>query len=767
MKKTLHFLFVLLACFAYLVSPLAAAAPDEAADAKAKADHFRTTLALPSPAAPIGTLSIPIKADEGNACGPSMTWTYNNGTLTITGSGAMYDYDPMNNLYAPWWNYRANISTIVFSGSIISIGDYAFLDFDNITSVSFPDSVVVIGEGAFTCCAKLNTVNLPKNLVLIGPLAFATCEKIAAITFPNSLESIYYDAFDYCTSLKTVSFNNGLQEIYADAFLQCPALKCVTVPSTVTHIGETAFGYDEEYNPYSNFYMYGFDNTAAQTYADGNDFLFICISKETPYFYLAFDNRAVLVHYFGDDTKITVPSQIDRYTVTGLGASLFEENTAITSVTIPNTVTDIGESCFSQCTALKTVTIPDSVTKIEALAFSSCIALQSLTIPKNLTEINFGTFAICSSLTTVTIPPNIQTVGGKAFAACKKLTTVTLSDGIKTINEQAFSLCDALASVKIPNSVTKIGANAFGYTGNNFDNLHKITGFTIYGNQGTAAETYANNNGFTFIPLTYAITVTQGNGGTINPGTTTVNYGASQTFAITAIGGYEIQNVTVDGVAKGAVTSYTFTDVTAAHTISATFTQKIAVAFNDVPGGIWYEPYVNDLVSKGILTGYGNSDGSISFKPDRTISRAEFATILARTSGDDLTPYVNKSSFNDVATSYWGAKYIEWAYQKGVVSGKGSGTYDPNANITRQEMAVMIHNYVTKCKKQTLPQTVPAMTFSDQSQIASWASTAVTAMQQAGIINGTANSDGSARFEPSSNATRAQAAKMISVYLGL
>jgi uncharacterized repeat protein (TIGR02543 family) len=179
-----------------------------------------------------------------------------------------------------------------------------------------------------------------------------------------------------------------------------------------------------------------------------------------------------------------------------------------------------------------------------------------------------------------------------------------------------------------------------------------------------------------------------------------------------------------------------------------------AVSFSDVSDSAWYADYVSFLAARDIV---GGNDGT--FSPDSIITRAEFATILARMSGDDLSGYTS-SVFTDVAASDWYFAAVQRAYENGVAYGY-YGKFNPNATITRQDIAVMLARYAEKVAGYTLPKTNSAVIFTDSAKISAYASDAVTAMQQAGIIGG--NPDGS--FAPTASATRAQAAKMIAVLL--
>lgn len=185
-----------------------------------------------------------------------------------------------------------------------------------------------------------------------------------------------------------------------------------------------------------------------------------------------------------------------------------------------------------------------------------------------------------------------------------------------------------------------------------------------------------------------------------------------------------------------------------------------SITFSDVKRGSWYYMSVYDLVSQGILAGKGNN----LYEPNGNVTRGEFAKILAAAtlSEDELNAnYNGAAAFND--SNNWAKKYINWAASVGVVNGTGNNNFSPNANISRQDMAVMIARYAANVQKVTLPVKNPAITFSDDAKIASYAKDAVAAMQKAGIING----KGDNLFAPRENATRAEAAKMISYFLKL
>ena len=263
----------------------------------------------------------------------------------------------------------------------------------------------------------------------------------------------------------------------------------------------------------------------------------------------------------------------------------------------------------------------------------------------------------------------------------------------------------------------------------------------------------------------YTITVEQNRGGEITPDTVRVRRGEDQTFRIRADEGYEIEDVLVDGESVGDVSRYTFENVRKAHTIEAIFRavdeepEEPLRPFTDVDPDGWAAEYIYYLYDQGVVNGISDT----LFAPTRTITRAEFVRMLAGVAGvteDDLD--YGSSGFADVEPESWYEAYVNWAVESGVTTGTSDTTFSPTANITREQMAVMIYRFAQNYGVE-LPTSGNAALFVDNSEISGWAAEAVYAMQRAGIINGV---DGN-RFAPKDNATREQACKMLAVLMEL
>ena len=161
-----------------------------------------------------------------DVCGDNLTWTFNESTdtLTISGTGDMYDFQPNA---APWQDYKSSIKKVVISDGITSIGERAFSACKNLESVTIGNGVTKIGPFAFNSCENLKTVVIGNNVETIGESAFFYCESLTSIIIPDSVTRIGDNAFMYCGALETVTMGSGVEKVGHDAFYLCKKLKDV------------------------------------------------------------------------------------------------------------------------------------------------------------------------------------------------------------------------------------------------------------------------------------------------------------------------------------------------------------------------------------------------------------------------------------------------------------------------------------------------------------------------------------------------------------
>ena len=171
----------------------------------------------------------------------------------------------------------------------------------------------------------------------------------------------------------------------------------------------------------------------------------------------------------------------------------------------------------------------------------------------------------------------------------------------------------------------------------------------------------------------------------------------------------------------------------------------------------WAKDYIDYVAGRGLITGSTEN----TFSPNEKMTRGMLVTALGRLAGVNSKDY-DTNSFSDVQKDSTYRPYIEWAYSKGIVYGIGDGTFAPDKSITREEMAIILERYA-KATGYNIPASREASTYADKENIGSEYRTAVTAMQQSGIMMGI---DGN-KFNPKGTATRAEVSAMLSRYIKL
>ena len=384
-----------------------------------------------------GTASTIIASGDCGAQGNNLTWTLNSdGLLTISGTGAMTDF--RYDADVPWNNYASEINTVMITGGVTSIGNYAFAYCNSLASVSIPNSVKTIGRAAFCGCRSLPGVSIPDGVMSIGDSAFFACDELTVVSIPDSVMSIGDSAFWYCTSLESVQIGPGVTSIGDFAFSACSSLTDINVS----------------------------EGNASYASIDG-----ILYDK----------NKTKLISCpSGKSGSVVI---LD--TVTSIEARAFYDCSHLTAVTISDSVKTIEDGAFQGCSSLESMTIPDSVTTIGNYVFNSCTNLAELRIGKGVTTIGVsegefgegGIFYYCTSLTRIDVDAdnaNYSSENGVLYNKNKssliawppgKGGVATIPDSVKSIGVNSFGGCYKIVSVSIPDSVTAIGAYAFNHCG--------------------------------------------------------------------------------------------------------------------------------------------------------------------------------------------------------------------------------------------------------------------------------------------------------------
>ena len=268
------------------------------------------------PEKPLAT-TFPVKVGE------NIVATLEGDTLTLTGSGATYDYDAswddMDDSYVgnQWLDEETivKIKKIVLGDGITQIGNFAFAGCTNLQEIVFlQKNLKKIKENVFYGCSSLKEFIVPEGVESLGDSSFYGCSSIEKISFPSTLKEIpcFSNGFEGLPKLKSVVLAEGIEKIADGAFCHHKNLKTIILPSTLKEIGEYSFDYS------------GF-------------------------------------------VEITLPSNLRKVT-----RRAFEGDTNLKYVNLEDGVTIIEEDAFRDCTQLQYISIPESVTDIDALAFNGC-----------------------------------------------------------------------------------------------------------------------------------------------------------------------------------------------------------------------------------------------------------------------------------------------------------------------------------------------------------------------------------------------------------
>ena len=495
-------------------------------------------------------------------------------------------------------------------------------------------------------------------------------------------------------------------------------------------------------------------------------------------------------------SRSMVKSAVIADGVTSIGEWAFFGCGSLTSVTIPNSVTSIGRYAFYYCTSLTSVTIPDSVTSIGWLAFNGCTSLTSVTIPDGVTIINDAVFNGCTSLTSVTIPDSVTSIGGSAFYNCTSLTDVYYAGSEaqwKAISISSNGNDDLLTAnihynyVSHTHSykdvVTAPTCTEKGYTthtcscGDSYvDTYTDALGHAWDNGKVTKEPTETETGVKTFtctrcgetrtetMPViphvhSYKDVVTAPTCTAKGYTTHTCSCGDSYVDTyVDALGhAWDSGKVTKQPTAtETGIRTYTCTrcNATKTETIPATGSVDVTQMFTDVTKN-WAYPGIQYCVTHGIMGGMG--DGT--FAPTGTTTRAQIVQILYNLEG---TPAVSGTTpFTDL-TANWYKPAILWAYQNNVVAGTSPTTFDPDQPVTREQIAVILTQYMFHVLKMNRTWTPADLsTFPDGANVSSWAKEAMQDAVALGLINGTKAPDGLVYLDPQGSAARQQVATIL------
>ena len=449
-----------------------------------------------------------------------ITYTSTDGNIVTPYATDVFGANIVSNIY------ENGVGTITFDGPVTSIGKRAFYQCKSLTSITIPNSVTSIGDRAFGFCSSLTSITIPENVTSIVSGTFQGCSSIVSIVvdnnntmydsrnncnaiietatntliasslntiIPNTVEKIGVCAF-YGSSITSLDIPNSVTSLRDWAFADTP-IESITIPNSVTHIG---FALLAACNSLTSIVV-----EEGNSNYDSRDNCNAIIEKST--------NRLIA----------TCPNTIIPNTVTTIATRAFQ-NSAITSIDIPNSVVRIEAYAFRWATQLNSITIPNSMEYIGDSVFYSCpldtIRMEAMTPPTAGVD-PFSSLPVCvipcgslaayevsdwasqvgsfvedcvegqqiyytstdgnivtpnvnafdanivsniyeNGVGTITFEAPITIVGDSAFHECSTLTSITIPNGVTKI-KWAFEKCTSLESVELPDGITTIGDIAF------------------------------------------------------------------------------------------------------------------------------------------------------------------------------------------------------------------------------------------------------------------------------------------------------------------
>lgn len=710
-------------------------------------------------------------------------------TLTISGTGAMPDFDFPNGNLAPWWNYEAlgmltsfgnfklegELKKVVIKDGVTNVSNYALFFLPAATQVTLPESVTSIGRYGIALCSKLTGMSIPKGVTEIGDFGLAG-DGLTAITLPDGLQTLGRGAFDACASISGTTLPAAITAVPDKCFNDCTKLLTVDYKGEVTAIGERAF--------------------------EG------CKSL----------------------TKAPIPAA-----VTALGNSAFNGCIALTDVTLPGGVTAVPDACFQDCTALADMKLPATVTSVRHNAFTGCKALKDVRCygaPPTVQPGGAAEHSFEPGIVTIHYNPDpvygwtLDTDGTwQGYKVSSK--GACLHTGYGTTKNTVPATCgadgridticancgDVIATEVIPATGAHTWDNGT-VTTEPTETTPGVRTFTCAVCSQTKTEVIPATGAHTFVfTKTVAPSCTEAgydlytcrdcgaseqrnvkpalghkwDSGTVtteptekDPGTMTYTCtvcGATKTEVIPATGPHT--HVWDEGTVTVAPTETTPGVRTYTCTVCGQTRTEIIPAtgsavcpggaacpsfrFRDVPApSNWAHEGIDYCVRHGLMSGFD----ATTFSPDTVSTRAQIVMILYNLSGDTTDYSKYYVPFTDVRPSTWYYNAVAWGYDKDIVAGMTPTTFAPDGLITREQMAVLLYGYTEKYAPAYLGGAASLNSFPDAASVSNWAYAAMSWAVGNGLISGIA-SNGADYLAPSGGATRAQIAAIMMRYCRL
>ncbi len=727
----------------------------------------------------------PIEGAEGNFEGFSWKVT-NDGTLTISGTGAMPEIDVNN---PPWGNYTSRVLEIIIGSGVTSVAPNAFRG-SGALGVSIPSSVESIGDSAFRSCTKLVSVTIPEGVKEIGGNAFRSCAALTSVTLPASVETVGDAAFWQCTELTEVVFKPGsavvamgnnmfsqcynlakvtlplkIDHISTEMFTDCLLLTSLAIPEGAESIGERAFASCGKLtqiavpNSVTVIQSAAFQSSGlTDIYFGGTEAEWNAVIKnaDVPAFL-----SGVTVHY-NDNEEIpgepetpetpSIPSEHvhswdaawnsdsachwHECTAEGCGVASNSEKSGYGAHSYDRWVVDKNASSSRDgsrhrtctvCGYTQTESIPATGSDWDSSSNSSASSSNAVTTTTTRNPDGSITTTKVNSRTGTVKETTKNPDGSKTVVETKKDGTVTILETDRAGNKtETIAKPDGSSTVRVDQ---KDGSTAF-------VTIHASGEAEAEVRLSALAAGAAQRNGeLAALPIPEI----QAGRNMESAPTITVSTGSKDPVRVkipiaAPTPGTVAVVVHTDGTESVIKTSVPTADGVAA-SLSDGATVKIVdngKDFTDISPQYWAADAVCFVSARELLAGTAPA----TFTPESPMTRAMLMVVLARLDGVETA-----------GGTTWYEKGMSWAVASGISDGNG-----PNQSITREQLITMLWRYAgSPAASGRLPG------FTDAGQISGYAREALRWAVENGIISGF----GDGQMKPQGHATRAQVAQIL------
>ena len=439
-----------------------------------------------------------------------------------------------------------------------------------------------------------------------------------------------------------------------------------------------------------------------------------------------------------------VPESLKRVTITAatyIYPEAFYGCENIESIGLPNTLTWIGGSAFENCSSLTSIVVPDSIESIGKFAFRGCNSLEKITIPfvggKQDENEYFGYIFgadsfVPSSLKEIVIT-NETAIKEYAFYNLSEIESIVFTHEISSIDKGAFEGCSGLSDVWYGGTKAQAGSIIIGN-----ENDYLINAVWHY----ESCLTKESHN------YDYTCDVSCDICGYVREVEADAHIFGEWIITIEP-------TVSREGERIRQCENCDFAEIEMLEKLPEDKPIEYPNPFKDIKKGKWY----TEAVLWCNYFGYMNGVSETMFGYKHNVTRAMFATILAKIDGSEISGY-NEMSFTDVKAGQWYSNAIEWAYQNGYAAGLGDGYFGRKENVSREQIALFFYTYSSKNGIDVSEQ-AKLNGYTDLGKVHSWALDAVKWAVAKGLISGTSETT----LSPRDSATRAEIALIIKNYV--